>query len=598
MTKKELILRGIPVSPGFAIGKIFIYKRFIPSYREREISDNEIKTEVSRFKKAIHETEQELKVLQNEIRQEMGTDLAELISLQISLLNDQELIDGTIKFIETKKRNAEFAYSEVLKKYLIPLNDAKTPFFKERLADIIDVSTRVMRNISGEPLPSIHEIQPGSILVCHDLLPSEAALLDRERIAGVATEVGGKTSHTAIMTKGKEIPAVVGIEHLMKSVAQLASRIPASDVILDGSRGLLIIEPTEKRVSFYKKELESIQKQRSYLATLKESESSTLDGKYIDISANIEFVAETLTALEHGARGVGLFRTEYLYLAKRGPVSEDEQTLIYSDVADKMKPYPVIIRTFDFGGDKLIPGYFESNPFLGWRAIRLCFDNIELFLNQIKAILRAGTKGNVKLMLPMVSSIEELRKAKSIIEQAKNELKSKNIPFDPNLDVGIMVETPACALLAEQFAQECNFFSIGSNDLTQYTLAVDRDNDRVAKLYDHLHPAVLKLIKLTIDAAHKNGIWVGLCGEFASDPLGIILLVGLGIDELSMVPFAIPMAKKIIRSIDFTVVKEIAQQALNLATPKEINDFIQDSMKTKFPDLAKFFATMQKQNQT
>ncbi|MCX7784827.1 MAG: phosphoenolpyruvate--protein phosphotransferase [candidate division WOR-3 bacterium] len=592
MSKKELILRGIPVSPGIAMGRVFVFKRFVPNFRERLIPHNEVRNEISRFQKAIRETEQELKVLQEEIRQEMGADLAELISLQIALLNDPELIDGTINFIVNEKRNAEFAYSEILKKYLIPLNDAKTPFFKERLADVIDVSTRVMRNLSGEALPSIYEVSPGSILVAHDLLPSEAALLDRERIAGVATEVGGKTSHTAIMTKGKEIPAVVGVEHLMKSVSSVSSQ-----VVLDGSRGLLILEPTEKRINFYKKELESIQRQRSYLATLKESESSTLDGKHIDVSANIEFVAETLTALENGARGIGLFRTEYLYLAKRGPVSEDEQAMIYADVADKMKPYPVIIRTFDFGGDKLIPGYFESNPFLGWRAIRLCFDNLELFLNQIRAILRAGTKGNVKLMLPMISSIEELRKAKLIIEQAKNELRNKGVQFDPNLEVGIMVETPACALLADQFAQECNFFSIGSNDLTQYTLAVDRDNDRVAKLYDHLHPAVLKLIKSTIDSAHKNGIWVGLCGEFASDPLGVIVLVGLGIDELSMVPFAIPIAKKIIRSIDFSIVKEIAQQILTLSTPKEVSDFIQENIKTKFPDLAKFLATVQSGNQ-
>ncbi len=583
MTKKELILRGIPVSPGFAIGKVFVYKRFIPSYRERIIADSEIKNELARFQNAIFATERELRFLQNEIRQEMGQDLAELISLQISLLLDQELLQETINFIVNHKRNAEFAYSEVLKKYLIPLNDAKTPFFKERLADIIDVSTRVLRNISGEELPSIYEITPGSILVAYDLLPSEAALLDPNRIAGVATEVGGKTSHTAIMTKGKEIPCVVGIEHLMKSVAS-----PPSQIILDGSRGLLIIEPMEKRISFYKKEIEHIKKQRSYLASLKESESSTLDGKYIDISANIEFVAETLSALENGCRGIGLFRTEYLYLAKRGPVSEDEQTLIYSDVADKMKPYPVIIRTFDFGGDKLIPGYFESNPFLGWRAIRLCFDNMELFMNQIKAILRANTKGNVKLMLPMISSIEELRKAKLIIEQAKNDLKIKGVSFDPNLEVGIMVETPSCALLAEHFAQECNFFSIGSNDLTQYTLAVDRDNDRVQKLYDHLHPAVLKLIKQTIDAAHKNGIWVGLCGEFASDPFGVIVLVGLGIDELSMVPFAIPVAKKIIRSIDFSTVKEIAQQCLNMTSPKDVSDFLKENIKIKFPALAKF----------
>lgn len=568
------------------MGNVFVYHRFLPSYKERILNNSEVELEKKRFEQAIKQTENELNLLKNEIRREMGADLAELFSFQIALLYDQDLYQETINFIESHKRNVEFAYSEVLKKYIVPLNEAKTPLFRERLADITDVSSRVLSNILGVELPSIYEVTTGSIIVAYDLLPSEAALLDRNRVAGVAIERGGKSSHTAIMTKAKDIPAVVGIDNLMKIIQNLSFEI--QHCLLDGARGLLIIEPTEKRIQFYKKETERLRKQKNYLFSLKTEEPITKDGKHIDVSANIEFVAETISAQENGARGIGLFRTEYLYIAHRRPVTEDEQEQIYSAVAQKMKPDPVIIRTFDFGGDKIIPGYQDPNPFLGWRAIRLCFDNRELFLNQIKAILRAATNGNVKIMLPMVSHIDELFKAKAFIEQAKDELRAKNIPFDNNIELGVMIETPSAALLADVFAKECNFFSIGSNDLTQYTLAVDRDNKRVAKLFDSLHPAVLKLIKMTIDAAHNNGIWVGLCGEFAADPLGIIILLGMGIDELSMVPSIIPLAKKVIRSIELSFAQEICQTVLKLTSANDVSNLINSELQSKYPELTKF----------
>lgn len=597
--KKEQILRGIPVSSGFAIGNIFIYRRFLPIYKERQLTPTEIPAEKKRFELAIKETEQELKLLKDEIRREMGNELAELISLQIALLFDQDLFSGTISIIENEKRNAEYAYSEALKKYIVPLNEAKTPYFRERLADIMDVSSRVLSNILGVELPSIYEVAPGSIIVAYDLLPSEAALLDRNRVIGIAIEGGGKTSHTAIMTKAKEIPAVVGIANLLKKISSLSEQDNSNKqkVILDGLRGILILEPTEKRIQFYKKEAERITRQRTYLNSLRESESTTKDGKHIDISANIEFVAETKTALDNGARGIGLFRTEYLYLARRRPITEDEQTEIYTAVAQAMKPYPVIIRTYDFGGDKIIPGYSEPNPYLGWRAVRLCFDNPELFLGQIKAILRSSIHGNVKIMLPMIAEFNELIQAKIFVEQAKKDLKAKNILFDENIELGIMVETPSCALLADKFASECSFFSIGSNDLTQYTLAVDRDNKRVAKLYHSLNPAVLKLIKMTIDAAHKNSIWVGLCGEFAADPYGIILLLGLGIDELSMIPNVVPLAKKIVRSLDYSFTQQLSQQVLNLVSAEQVEKILKDQLSSVYPELAEFLEKIETTNQ-
>lgn len=595
---KEHILRGIPVCNGYAIGNVFVFHRFIPDFTMRILKDSEVEAEKARFDRAIKETEQELKYLQSEIRREMGSDLAELISLQISLLYDVDLYQGTITFIENQKRNAEYAYSEVLKKYIVPLNEAKTPFFRERLADITDVSTRVLSNILGVEMPSIYEVAQDSIIIAYDFLPSEAALLDKNRVIGVATEAGGKTSHTAIMTKAKEIPSVVGIENLIKKITEVYQDGKTDKkVVLDGSRGMLVLQPTEKRIMFYKKEQEKIQRHRNYLDSLKESESTTKDGKHIDISANIEFVGEALTALQNGAKGIGLFRTEYLYMARRRPVTEDEQFEIYSSVAEQMKPYPVIVRTFDFGGDKIIPGYAEPNPFLGWRAIRLCFDNPELFINQIKAILRASAKGNIKIMLPMISNIEELRQAKKFLEQAKNELRTKNIQFDNNIEMGIMVETPACAIMADKFAQECNFFSIGSNDLTQYTLAVDRDNKRVAKLFDSLEPSVLTMIKTTIQSAHKNGIWVGLCGEFAADPLGIILLVGMGIDELSMVSSVIPLAKKIVRSIDFTFAEETSKKVIEMASASDVKEYLEMALRKNYPELSEFLVKLESGNE-
>ncbi|MEO0131823.1 MAG: phosphoenolpyruvate--protein phosphotransferase [candidate division WOR-3 bacterium] len=596
--RRELLLHGIGVSPGIAIGPVFIYQRFLPTYKERELTTEQIPQEIDRFNKAIKETEKELKRLKDEIRREMGRDLAELISVQLSLLYDPELYDATIKYIETQHRNAEYAFSQVLKKYIVPLNETKTLYFKERIADIMDVSSRVLRNILGIELPSIYEVSPGTIIIAHELLPSEAALLDKDRIVGVATEMGGKTSHTAIMTRAKEVPAVIGIENLIKKVKAFIPGVQKTtlNAIVDGQRGILILSPTEKRLEFYQNEIARITKQKNYLISLKSEEAITKDGKHIDISANIEFVAEAHSALNYGARGIGLFRTEYLFLARHRPITEDEQVEIYSDVARIMNPYPVIIRTFDLGGDKILPGYEEPNPYLGWRAIRLCLDNPELFLFQIKAILRASIHGNLKIMLPMISDLEELKRAKEFINRAKKELKEKNIPFDENIEIGIMVETPACALLAEHFATECNFFSIGSNDLTQYTLAVDRDNMRVAKLYNNLHPAVLNLIKNTISTGHRHGIWVGLCGEFASDPYGIIILLGMQIDELSMIPSIIPLAKKIVRGIDYEFAQTVSNEVLGMSTAEEVVNYINTKLTSTYPELSKFLAELEAQN--
>lgn len=583
---RERIFRGVGVSEGFSWGEAFIQKPALEpkSISKSQIAKSQLASELARFDNALAKTETELLTLYDEVRAEMGRDFAEFITVQIGLLKDSEILKKTREFITRETCNVEFAYWQVLKSLAAPLKRARNPFFKERAADIFDIGNRVLKNLLGNQVEKNLLVSgTGSgVLVAHDLLPSEAFLLDNKRILGVVLESGGKTAHTSIMTKAKGIPAVVGCGDLLEAITE------GDTIVVDGYRGLVILNPSEKRLSFYSKEKAQADKRRKYLFSLKEIEPITKDGKYVDISANIEFLAESVTALEYGAKGVGLFRTEYLYFVKRRLPTEEEQAEVFSEVAEKVKPYPVIIRTFDFGGDKVVPGYSEANPFLGWRSIRFLLDKKEIFLPQLKAILRASAKGNIKVMFPMVSTLEELRRCKLLLKTAQTELKERGLPYDENLEVGVMIETPSAALLANSFAKECNFFSIGSNDLTQYTLAVDRGNEKVSKLYDHFHPSVLKLIKETIDAGHRHGIWVGLCGEFARDPLGIILLIGLGIDELSMIPESIPQAKKIASLLVKEKVQEIANHSLLKSTSLEITRYLQAEILKNFPDLFQF----------
>ncbi|MEO0081301.1 MAG: phosphoenolpyruvate--protein phosphotransferase [candidate division WOR-3 bacterium] len=579
---RERILRGVPVSRGFAQGKAFLYRPYLPEFKEQIIKPTAVATELRRFRTAIQAAERELRELRDRVQREMGRDFADFIEVQLALLLDREVLNATEDFVRDQHRNAEFAYAETLRRIVRPMTGSPVPAFKERTLDVLDVGTRVLRHMVGTDSHSLLAATSGAVVVAHDLPPSEAALLDPAKVKGVVLEAGGKTSHTAIMAKAKEIPAVVAADGAMRT-AQAGEL-----VLVDGYRGLAILSPTRKRLGGYRKDMEMYRRHRRSLASLAEQEAVTADGKMIDLSANIEFLAEARAARRCGARGIGLFRTEYIYLARLQPATEEEQFEVYAEVARSMKPWPVIIRTFDLGGDKVVPGYVESNPFLGWRGLRLCLDNVELFKHQLRAMLRASAHGTVKVMFPMVSTLDELRRAKLILETAKRELRHEGKEFDEQLEVGVMVETPSAAILAEQFARECSFLSIGSNDLTQYTLAVDRGNERVTALYDNLHPAVLELIRQTIVAAHRQGIWVGLCGEFASDPLGILVLLGLGIDELSVTPALIPETKKIIRSVDVSSAQEIVARAMKLGTALEVKRLLRRELYRRFPRLAEF----------
>jgi phosphotransferase system enzyme I (PtsI) len=578
--EKERILRGIPVSPGIVLGGIHVYGDGAPEVPEHDVAPEAVEAEVARFEQALAATRQQLTSLRERIRERVGKDFAEFIDVLLALLDDPDALQGTTDLIRERRKNAEFAFVEVMRRLTNPLLQSQIPFVREKAADIADVSDRVLRALLGRPTPSLHDAPVGAVVVAHDLPPSEATLLDPKKIGAIALEAGGKTTHVAIMTKAKQIPMLAGIENLLQKV------IPGEPVVLDGYRGIMILAPTQKRLDFYKQEQARHERRRAQLFRQIEAEPVTLDGRHLDVMANIEFAGDCEVGRKCGGRGIGLFRTEYLLIARRRPPTEEEQYEAFAEVARLARPYPVIIRTFDLGGDKILTGYAESNPFLGWRAIRFCIDNKDFFKTQLRAILRASSLGNVKIMFPMIATLEELRRARLIVDETKADLRRENVPFDEQIPIGIMVEIPSAALIADSLARESSFFSIGSNDLVQYTLAVDRGNERVAKLYDPFHPAVLRLIRMTIDAAHRNEIAVALCGEFASDPLGIVILIGLGIDELSMIPALIPQAINLIRNCDRTLAREMVENALKLDTPLEVTRYLRREVEKKLPALA------------
>jgi phosphotransferase system enzyme I (PtsI) len=576
---KERILKGIAVSKGISHGTVFIFETKEIEVFQTPILPIYIKEEIERFEKAIKQTKHELMSIKERINQEIGVDFAQFLDAQILMLEDKEIINTVIKNIKNEKKNAEYIYHKVLSNYAEKLGAAKTLYLRERVVDIWDIGMRVIRNLMGLIHSSIIDVPKDSIIIAHDISPSDAALINPNKVLGIAIEVGGQTSHTAITARALEIPAVLGIEGLLNKIEN------GEAVIIDGDRGIIIKNPTRGRIHFYeeakKKELEF----EKTLSPYCELPSKTQDGRHIDISANIEFFAEYTHAQKYGAEGVGLFRTEFLYLTRRGNPTEEEQYRVYDTLAKRMKPQPVIIRTYDLGGDKIVTDYHEANPFLGWRAIRVGLDNLDLLKIQLRAILRASANKNVKIMFPMISTYEEIRRVNLILKKVMEELKAKGIEFDDTLQVGIMVETPSAAIISSHLAQQVDFFSIGSNDLTQYTLAVDRGNEKISQLFDHFHPAVLHLIKNVVDAGHDAHIWVGLCGELASDPLAIPILIGLGIDELSMSPISIPKVRMVLRALTIPQCVEISAEALKFRTALEVKRFLRRTIHKNFPSI-------------
>jgi len=581
-SSSSTVISGIAASPGTAIGKAFLYHGEDLEIQRREISPQEIEKEISRLHQALEKTRKDLEMIRSKIAEEMGEDHAYIFDFHLLVLEDPLLIKETVEGIRKQTLNAEYILFKTLQKIEHIFANLDDTYYQERVSDVRDVGWRILQNLQGKPRLILAELKEEVIIIARDLHPSDTAQMRKDKVKGFATDVGGRTSHTAIIARALEIPAVVGL-------GEISHKVKTGDtVIIDGSRGKVIIRPDEKTVKHYI----ATQRQRvtfeEELRQLKDLPAVTLDGYRVRLAANIEFPEELNSVLEHGAEGIGLYRTEFLYLNRDKLPTEEEQYESYRLVVEKVAPCPVIIRTLDLGGDKFL-SYLglapEINPFLGLRAIRLCLVRVDIFKTQLRAILRASVHGKLKIMYPLISAVEELRRANQILAEVKKELQQENIPFDQNLEVGAMIEVPSAALTADILAPEIDFFSIGTNDLIQYTLAVDRVNPRIAYLYDPLSPAVLRLLKTTVETAHRAGIWVGVCGEMAGDVLFTLILLGMEIDEFSMSAVSVPEIKKVIRSSTMKEAKELVEKVLKLPTAQEIKKIVRRETSRKFKDL-------------
>ena len=568
-------LKGIPASGGIAIGPAYLWTKEELIVPKQVISDDQIATQIQIFEEALIKTRREILDLQKKIADEMGQDEAEIFDAHLLVLEDRTIIEEVISQLKKDKLSAAYVFQDVLRKYVQVFLRIEDEYLKERVSDINDVGRRVLRNLLGKTAKPLEELQEKVILVSHDLSPSDTAMMHRKNILAFVTNVGGKTSHTAIMAKSMEIPAVVGLE-----VATL--KIKTGDtLIIDGSTGLVFIDPDSQTLESYQQQKTAFKDTAQRFIGLKDKPALTLDGTRVHIAANIELPDEIPSLKEHGADGIGLYRTEFFYMNRVDLPTEEEHYEAYKFVAEAMNPHSVTIRTLDLGGDKFISHLEiprEMSPFLGWRAIRFCLARPDMFKSQLRAILRASAHGKLKLMYPMISGIEELRQANVLLEECKNELRQRKSPFDESIEVGAMIEVPSAAMTADILAREVDFFSIGTNDLIQYSIAVDRSNEKVAYLYEPAHPGVLRFIKHIIDIGHAAGIRVGMCGEMAGDSLFSLVLLGLGLDEFSMPSVMIPEIKHVIRSVTMAQASQIATQALSLPTAKEVESFIQSKL--------------------
>lgn len=595
--KGEILLRGIPVAPGVARAKILVLNQHhageVPLTR---IAPEAIPGELSRLQDALVATRKEILQIQQKVSEVLGAKDASIFEAHLLVLEDQTLIDEVTRVMEREHVNVEHAFKEVATRFVSELGKIDDEYLRERAADMRDVTNRVMNQLlgAGETVDLAHLEEP-CILVSHDIAPSITATMDREKVLGFATNVGSRTSHTAIMARSLRIPAIVGLRNVTGQVAS------GQMALLDGYNGQLIVNPTDQTLYEYGQIVRLKGDLDARLGQLREKAAETTDGHRVMLSANMGQADDAEAVNNCGAEGVGLFRSEFLFLNRKNLPDEEEQFRIYKDVAERLAPHVVIIRTLDLGGDKLRPDAEtppEWNSFLGMRAIRICLQEPELFRPQIRAILRASAFGNVKMMYPMISNVNEIKSARQIVEECREELRQAHIPFNEHMDIGAMVEVPSAALSADSISRQVQFLSLGTNDLIQYTLAVDRLNERIAHLYEPASPAVIRLIKMTVDAAHRNGIWVGVCGEMAGDPELVPLLLGLEVDELSIAPPLVGQIKYLIRRLSMDKARELAAFALTCDSAEEILNRSRELARSAAPALFEKFTAHQANSDT
>jgi phosphoenolpyruvate-protein phosphotransferase (PTS system enzyme I) len=579
--KRTIVLKGIAVSPGIAFGKVHVLDRSevqSPLFNLKQHS--EIVSEIKRFRYAIKKSREQLL----EIKKSLSEHEIEpffILNVHILILRDKTLLKTTIDNIREKKVNAEWALKMTLDKYRSMFSRIEDSYLKERISDVEYVGQRILRNLIGNKITKISEIEDKVVIVSRDLSPADTVQMSIDNILGFATDMGGKTSHTAIVARSLGIPAVIGLERITRDVRD------SDEIIIDGCDGFVIINPDPDVLRRYEDKKRHYEILEEDLLREAHLPAVTLDKYDIAIGANIEFVEEIRTAVAHGAEGIGLYRTEFIYINKENLPTEEEHLANYRKVIESSGLKWSTIRTFDLGGDKFIsdPKVAEElNPVMGLRAIRFCLQEIELFKVQLRAILRASAYGKTRILFPMISGLEEIQKVKSILEEVRVQLVAEKVPVGKDIEIGIMIEVPSAVIVSDSLAREVDFFSIGTNDLIQYTLAIDRVNERVSYLYDPLHPAILRLIRMIVKSAHDAGIKVAICGEMAGEPAFTLVLLGLGLDELSMNPLAIPRVKKIIRNSTIDESKALLEESMKFHTAAEIERFVRGYMSKRFPD--------------
>ncbi len=586
---KRQVLQGVPASPGFAIGPAYLLHPEERLVKRITIAPEKAEQEVARLRRALERAQKEILAVKSRIVGDVGEYEARIFDSHILILQDVDVVESVIRDIRDNLCNAEFAFSEKMGSLIEKFEKVSGGFLKDYKSDLRDIASRVIDILTlSETNVGSLDIQSPVIVMTHNLTPSVLSQFNRKNTLGIITEVGGSTSHVAILARSLEIPTVSGILWHGNEMDLGAT------IIVDGTAGIVILNPSLRDIKEYEIKKAAFFALERELFTLRDLDPVTLDGKYVEIAANIELPSEVESVLQYGADSVGLYRSEFLFITREDMPEEEEQFQAYNYMAERMNPRTLTIRTMDAGGDKLVPALKnagELNPYMGWRSIRVCLDNQDIFKVQLRAILRASAMLNVRIMFPMICSVWEIREAKKILRQVCEEMDRDKVSYDPKIPIGCMIEVPAAVMIAHELAQEVDFFSIGTNDLVQFTLAVDRANEKIADLYEPQSPSVLRMIKLIIDTGHAHGIEVGVCGEMAADPFSAILLIGMDVDELSMGPGGLLEMKKLIRSLTYEEVRKCAVKVQGMKTANEIRQFLQIRFGTLLKDLGLFKTT-------